>query len=235
MKLSDKILVIAGWLEDENNELFVETTDENVDKVAFAFAAAADALKEVAEEIKEQGQVEPSITPEKLEELAAVAASFDESGDELLQKQASVLDELLLTLAAPKGYAFNFKKAEDDKLESLKKKYKAVKEEQDKNIGAKEAVEAIKNSPVAKEYRMLEAPLSTRTCIDHPGAQLAHIGDDSWQCSLDHKIYNYSTGFTTLRGDKVPGGSVSEQTPSHNEVGGQVFDNRESRLGISRE
>jgi len=176
-----------------------------------------------------------TLTSEKLEEMAAVAAAFDESGDDILKRQASVLDEILHTLASPKDYIFNFKKAEDEKLEELKKKYKNVKEELDENIGVKEALDAIKESPVNKTYRPLEAPLSTRTCIDHPGAQLSRIGDNTWQCSLDHKVYNFETGFNTLHGDKVPGGSVSEQTPKYFQDGHQMFDSRDGRLGLFRE
>ena len=239
MNLSDKILVVAKWLESAENELLAEATEENLDKVALAFIGAADALKDVAEEIKESQPVvvdAPTITSEKLEEIAAVAAAFDESGDELLQKQASVLDEILLTLSAPKDYAFNFKKAEDYQLEALKKKYyKDTKVEQDKSNKVSEALDAIKKSPVYKEFRPMEAPLSTRTCPDHPGAQIARIGESTWQCALDHKVYNYDTGFTTLKGDKVPGGSVSEQTPKYHDEGHQMFDTRDGRLGVYRE
>src|SRR5665213_1543634 len=43
------------------------------------------AIEGVAEPIK-------TLTPESLDEMAAIAQAFDESGDELLQKQASVID-----------------------------------------------------------------------------------------------------------------------------------------------
>jgi hypothetical protein len=177
------------------------------------------------------GFVTAGLTAEKLEEIAAVAAAFDESGDELLQKQANVLDEILLTLSAPKDYAFNFKKAEDDRLDILKKKYKEPKDEQDQVNKVSESLDAIKKSPVYKEYRPMEAPLSSRTCVDHPGAQLARVGENTWQCSLDHKVYNYDVGFTTLKGDKVPGGTVTEQTPKYHDEGHQMFDSRPQRLG----
>lgn len=236
MKLSDKILVVAAWLEANDNELLSQASDEHLDTLALSLVQASDVLKEVAEEIKASEPAEQtSLTPEKLDELAAVAASFDESGDEFLEKQAAVIDEILLTLSTPQDYIFSFKKAEDDKIDTLKKKYKTPKEELDENIGVKEALDALKKSPTFKEYRPLETSLSTRTCFDHPGAQLARVGDDTWQCSLDHKVYNYATGFTTLHGDKVGGGSVSEQTPKFHEDGHQMFDNRDGRLGIYRD
>lgn len=235
-KLSDKILVIAKWLEAQDNELLIEASDEHLDSLALSLVQASDILKEVAEEIKATEPVTQSlITLESLDEMAALATSFDESGDELLEKQAAVLDEILLTLSTPKDYTFNFKKAEDDKINTLKKKYKSPKEELDENIGVKEALDALKKSPTFKTYRPLEASLSSRTCFDHPGAQLARIAEGTWQCSLDHKVYNYDTGFTTLHGDKIGGGSVSEQTPKYHEDGHQMFDNRDGRLGIYRE
>jgi hypothetical protein len=235
-KLSDKILVVAKWLESQDNELLMEASEEHLDSLALSLVQASDVLKEVAEEIKATEPVTPSlITPESLEEMAAVAAAFDKSGDPLLEKQAAVIDEILMTLSTPKDYTFNFKKAEEDKIDTLKKKYKTPKEELDENIGVKEALDALKKSPTFKEYRPLEASLSARTCFDHPGAPLARIAEGTWQCSLDHKVYNYDVGFTTLHGDKIGGGSVSEQTPKYQEEGHQMFDHRDGRLGIFRE
>lgn len=235
MKLSDKILVIAAWLEDANNELLSEVGDEHLDSLALSFVAAAETLKEAAEEIKE---IEPAkqteITSTKLEEMAAVAEAFDASGDEMLVRQASVLDELLQTLAAPKNYIFNFKKAEEDKLDAIKKNYKSPKEELDKNIGAKEAVEAVKDSTVYKERTKsrLEFPLSSRMCPEH-SAPLFRVGENEFQCSLDKKLYNFDTGYTLLDGTKVQGGSVASQTdmdPNNN----VLFDSRDERLGQYR-
>ena len=239
MKLSDKILIVAKWLEAENNELLSEAGESQIDSLAISFVHAADMLREAAEEIAVAEPTEqiiiPVMTLEKLDELAEVAAAFDASGDELLIRQASVLDELLLTLSAPKDYIFNFKKAEDEKLDEIKKNYKNPKKELDENIGVKEALDDLKKSPVFKQYRPLEAPLSIRTCPDHPGAQMARIAQDQFQCSLDHKIYDYSTGYKKLDGTTVPGGSVSEQTPKFQPDGHQIFDHRDSRLGIHRE
>jgi hypothetical protein len=238
MKLSDKILVIAKWLEADSNELLAEAGEEQLHNLALSFLHASETLKEAAEEIRESEPTESTtfeITPDKLEELAAVAASFDESGDEMLMRQASVLDEILHTLAAPKDYIFNFKKAEDDKIDELKKKYKDVREELHEDIGTREAVEAIKKSPFyQQEHRMAES-LSTRYCPDHAGAPIARLANGDWQCSLDHKVYNFDTGFTNLKGEQIGGGSVSEQTPKYHPEGHMIFDSRDGRLGIHRE
>lgn len=238
MKLSDKILVVAKWLESIDNELLVEAEVNEccMEKLAASFVEAADALRDAADQIKvSEPETKIEITPETLDEMAAVAAAFAESDDELLRKQANVLDEILFTLAAPKDYIFNFKKAEDDKLEALKKKYKTPKEEIDQVNKVSESLDAIRKSPMYKEYRPLEFELQTRTCPDHPGAQMARVAENQFQCSLDHKIYSYDSGYTLLNGAKVPGGHVSEQTPKYNEEGISMFDNRDSRLGIYRD
>lgn len=234
MKLSEKILVVAEWLKSEQNELLIEANEAQLDTLALSLVAASDILSDVAGELQIEGEpdVLPAVAPDALEEMAALAASFDESGDELLQKQAAVLDEILLTLSAPKDYAFNFKKAEDAKIEALKDKYRSVKEELDKNIGVKEAVEALEKSPTYKEYRPMEHSLKTRYCPDHPGSGLSRIGNgDEWQCNLDHKLYDFASGYTTLKGDKVPAESVSAQTDIGVNPAHQMFDTRDQRLG----
>jgi len=233
MKLSEKLLLVASWLESSENDLLVNAEhDENcLSVVASSLVKAADAIKEGAEEVS---KVEPEtdITSEKLDELAAVAAAFDESGDELLMKQASVLDEILLTFAAPKNAVAAAKQMEDDRIEQLKKKYKDPKVKQDEMNKVSDSIKDIEKSPTYKKYRVLEAPLSTRTCPDHAGAQLARVGEHRWQCCMDHKVYDYDTGFTTLDGDRVSGGSVSEQTKvMQHENAHTVFDTRNQRLG----
>lgn len=232
MKLSDKLLVIAHWLDNSENELLVdaESHEGSLSVVANALAKASAALKEGAEEV---GKTEETlVTPESLDEIAAVAESFDASGDELLKKQASVLDEILLTLSAPRNYIFDFKKAEEIKIDVLKKKYKDIKEQHDDMNKVSDQIKAIEKSDAYKTYRPLEAPLSTRTCPDHPGAQISRVGENTWQCAMDKKVYNYDSGYTTLQGNKVPGGNVENQTPNHHEEGHMVFDTRNSKLGL---
>lgn len=227
MKLSDKMLVIANWLEDENNELLVEAEmDEVLESIADSLVQAASTLRMASEEVKKTE--EETLTAEKLEEMAALAEAFDASGDELLVKQASVLDEILSTIAGSNDYAFSLKKAEDDRIDSLKKKYNTAKE--DKKTA--DAVEDIKKSPVYKKSpeRHLSHSLSARTCPDHAGEMVARVGEGKYQCGLDGKVYDWNEGFTTLKGDKVIGGTVAEQTPSYDEPGHQIFDTRSQRL-----
>lgn len=83
------------------------------------------------------------------------------------------------------------------------------------------------------EYETTGSPtLSTRHCIDHPGTSLIHIGPSVYQCPLDGAIYNWEEGFTTMDGEKIPGGSIANQTPDRTEWAGDIkpFDSRQTRV-----
>jgi len=234
MKLSEKLLLVANWLESSENDLLVNAEgDENcLNVVASSLVKASDMIREGAEEVSKIEPEESAMTTEKLDELAAVAAAFDESGDELLMKQASVLDELLLTLAAPKNAVAAAKQMEDDRIEQLKKKYKDPKVKQDEMNKVSDSIKDIEKSRDYKKYRVLEAPLNTRYCPDHAGVSTIRVGEHRVQCPMDHKVYDFETGFSTLNGNKVPGGDVSEQTKiMQHENGHTVFDTRSQRLG----
>jgi hypothetical protein len=234
MKLSEKLLLVASWLESSENDLLVNAEyDENcLSIVASSLVKASEMMRQGAEEV---GKIEPeesAITPEKLDELVAVANAFDESGDELLMKQANVLDDILLTLASPKNAVAVAKQMEDDRVEQLKKKYKDPKVKQDEMNKVSDSVEKIEKSPSYKKYRVLQHELDTRYCPDHPGVSVIRVGERRVQCPMDHKIYDYMTGYTTLDGDHVPGGDVSEQTKiMQHENAHTVFDTRSQRLG----
>lgn len=184
------------------------------------------------------------VTPESLAEMAAIAAEFDKSGDPLLMKQAAVLDEILLTIGAQKAAAAAARRAQDEEIARLKalaadkedggKKdpYTVAKKFHDKDNHVAEAQAAIDK---VKEYRPMEAPLNTRTCPDHPGAQMARIAEHTYQCSLDKGIYNYESGYTTMKGNKIPGGDVSNQTQALYDRPNEFtsFETRESKLNPS--
>jgi hypothetical protein len=75
--------------------------------------------------------------------------------------------------------------------------------------------------------RPIEKSLSTRYCPDHCGVTTSRVGEGSYQCPLDGKIYNYQAGYVNYKGQQVPGGSVSEQTSSTSDCGGiplRIFD-----------
>lgn len=79
----------------------------------------------------------------------------------------------------------------------------------------------------------IEASLSTRYCPDHCGAPIIRISDRIFQCSLDGKIYDFDSGYVNYKGQRVPGGSISEQTPSQSDCGGipmREYDSSQSSL-----
>jgi len=232
MRISEMLTAIASWLESPDNEalLLSEYDDQCIDIVANSCVAAASILRKAADEVDIIEPPEASnLTNSSIEELGQVANAFDSSGDENLKKMASVIDELLLTIAAP-GKNDSEKKSEDTRLEDLRKKYQEPRDALNDMNKTSDSEKAIKDSPYSKEYRILEAPLSIRGCPDHPGAQVARVGEHTWQCDLDKKIYNYDTGFTLNNGSKVPGGGVEGQSSIQRQESHAIFDSRESRL-----
>jgi|LauGreDrversion4_2_1035121.scaffolds.fasta_scaffold08190_7 hypothetical protein len=163
---------------------------------------------------EELGEVEEKeeVTPKDLEAVAALAEEFSKSSDNLLRRQASVLDQVLLTFAVPEAREEE-KRAYEAKISEIKKNLnnKSENSEQVKvSFKADEIAKVVDKN--IKEYKPLEAPLKTRSCIDHPGHQLIRVTDDVYQCSLDKKTYDYKHGFTTLKGNKVPGGDIALQS-----------------------
>lgn len=236
MRISEMLHAIASWLESPNNEalLLAEYDDQCMKVVSDSCVLAAALLKTAANEVDTlEPASESNITPEAIEEIALLASAFDASGDPGLKKQASVLDELLLTIATPPQALANKKAAEDYRLEELKKKYQNANKELADTTKLADVEKAIQDSGMTKTFNILEAPLSTRYCPDHAGSQIARIGEHVWQCELDKKIYNYETGFTLMNGDKVPGGDVSNQTQGLSVPTHALFDTREGRLGYN--
>ena len=237
MRIAEMLQAIASWLESPDNEaiLLAEYDDECLKVVAESCVEAASALTRAAEIVNTiEPKEESNITPESLSKLADLATAFDLSGDEELMKQASVIDELLLTIAAPPGVLSDKKAADDKRLDDLKKRYEDPRKALEESNKIAESNKAIEKSNMTKQYRIMEAPLSSRNCPDHAGAQISRVGENMWQCEMDKKIYNFSTGFELANGNKVPGGDVSLQTqdmtiPNHN-----TFDTRESRLDSNR-
>lgn len=220
---------LAASLLDSENEILVwaeEMDDQKVlDMAAMTLVKAAKALEDVRRLADKKFDFEmeveaESISPVDVEALAALAQEFDSSGDEFLQKEAAVIDQLLINFAQ-RGLKAKAESEAEKELARLRseyrakerdKKYKEPKEAYDKDTKASEAAKAIKKQ--VKEFRPLEAPLSTRYCPDHPGAMVVRVGDGTYQCSIDKKLIPYQEGFTTEKGNKIPGTSVANQTQS---------------------
>ena len=235
MRTSELLYSIGRWLESTDNEamMLAEDNPETLQIVAESCILAAELIKRAADEVDLlEPATESVITPEAIEEMAALASAFDASGDAGLQKQASVLDELLLTIAAQPGELADKKAAENGRLEELRKKYEQTRQDL-RDIHKIEGVEkAIEKSRMTQvDTSQQKAMLSARTCPEHPGAQLQRIAEHIWACELDKRQFNFETGFKV--GDiQYAGGDVALQTPnSLNNHFHTVFDDRSGRLG----
>lgn len=218
MNQFETLTKMAKMLLNSDNEIIAEAEQHLNDDDLVLFATI---LTEAAGKIAEAANIVASkkqLTSLDVDELGALATSLDETGDPVLQKQAAVLDEILLTIGADPKALGAFKKAEQDEIDRLRARYqdtnrneytKAV-EEHKKEINVNEAIKAIDSK--VKKYRPMEAALSTRYSPDMPGVSLMRVGDHVWQCPITKKIYDFRSGYTTAKGNVVPGSEVSNQT-----------------------
>jgi hypothetical protein len=237
MRIAEMLTAIANWLESPYNEalLLAEYDQECLKVVAASCVEAANALKTAAEQVEGiEPPEESKITPESIVEIAALAAAFDASGDPELKKQASVLDELLLSIAAPPNAYAERKDLQEQRLVEIKKKYEDPRKELHNTNLIGRSEKAIEKSDMTKQMRILEAPLSSRYCPDHAGVQITRVGQGMWQCEMDKKVYNFESGYTLNNGDHVPGGDVSQQTQGLNVPYHAIFDTRDDRINSNR-
>ncbi|MFA5758768.1 MAG: hypothetical protein WC942_05335 [Clostridia bacterium] len=240
MAISMNLRVLARKLEKGSDDLLIEASNKNPDifeKVATAVAAASTLLEEVADDIDQNASLE--ITPKQLDELAALASAFDVSEDPFLKKQASVLDELLVTLGSSKHALAQVSK--EDELNRIRAERRKARGEEAYEAPRKAHAELSKSKEIAKaveqqvkRYIPLEAPLQTRYPPDRPGGQLARIADGVYQDLLTGIIYDYKQGYKTQKGNEIPGGSVENQTRDFNDYrnqGTSLFETRQSLMG----
>ena len=242
MAISMDLRVLARKLEKNSDDLLVKASvkgPEIFEKVATAIAAASTLLENVADDMDQNAEL--NITPEQLDEMAAIASAFDESGDPLLQKQASVLDEILLSIAAPKNAALQARKVTEDEINRLREERRRARGEE-AYIKPKEELHDMWNTAAqakaveqqVKRYVPLEAPLQTRYPPDRPGGQMTRITDHVYQDIVTGIIYDFKVGYTTQKGNKVPGGSVENQTRQLGDFrnqGSSLFETRQSLMG----
>ena len=237
MSVTEGLKELAGKLQKDADNILAkaEHSPALFNLVTDVIAGAIYRLEKAAEDIADK---EPVVVPETLEAIAFMADALDDTDDDVLRKRASLLDELLLTIATPKNAVAQARQQSEDELNKLRDKYRAQTREdvyggrdKERNGPMKEAIrEAVKEQ--VKEFRPLEAPLQTRYCPDHPGVGVIRIADRVYQCALDKKIYNWESGFTTMKGNKIPGGGVEYQVqdmesrnPGHN-----LFDTRQTMM-----
>jgi hypothetical protein len=242
MAISMDLRVLARKLEKNSDDLLASASTkgpQTFEKVATAIAAASTLLESVADDMDENAEFQ--ITAEQLDELVAVASAFDESNDPLLKKQASVLDDLLLSIAAPKNAARQARKVTDDEINRLRMERRKtrgeeayIKPRQEHHDMWNTAAQAKAVEQQVKRYIPLEAPLQTRYPPDRPGGQMTRITDHVYQDITTGIIYDYKAGYTTQKGNKVPGGSVENQTRQLGDYRNQstaLFETRQSLMG----
>jgi hypothetical protein len=238
MRIAELLTAIASWLESPQNEalLLAEYDEDCLKVVAESCVEAAHALKKAAEQVDAiEPPEESKVTPESVESIAALAAALDSSEDPELRKQASVLDELLLSIAAPPAAAANIKSLQDNRLEALKQKYEQPRKDLHEADLIGRSEKAIEKSEMVNRIPINEMPLSSRYCPDHAGVQITRVGEHMWQCEMDKKVYNFETGYKLNDGTQVPGGDVALQTANTMNVPYHaIFDTREGRLGYNK-
>lgn len=238
MRIAQLLNVMASWLENPDNEMMLLAEDDEacLKVVAESCIEAAHRLRVAAEQVDAlEPQAESKLTPEAIDGVAALAEALDSSEDPELKKQASVLDELLLSIAAPPNAYAARKDLEDNRIEVLKKKYEQPRKDlhEANLIGLSE--KGVEKSEFTKRIPINELPLNTRYCPDHPGVQIARVGEHMYQCEMDKKTYNFETGYTLNDGKKVPGGDVALQTNNQMNVPYYaIFDTREGRLNSNK-
>jgi hypothetical protein len=223
----------ASWLENPDNELFslLEEHEPSIEIAARACITAAEVLKKASLDIQLvsgiQEQKQDVVTA--LDKLRALANEFDESGDPSLMKKASLLDEILLTVAADVEEQSRFRAKMNNKIAEIKKRSQYMKDIKTATEPTSKAQNT--SEPHGKIYEENEASLSTRYCPDHPGESVFRKGDNIVQCPLDGKTYDFKDGFTTAKGNKIPGTSVENQTKLDSHVSNPLAteETRESR------
>ncbi len=238
MSVSNGLRELAQQLQ-KNADAVLEEAEKSqplFELVTEAVANAVFHLEKIADAIEDR---EPVVTSELLETITYLANALDETGDEILQKKASLLDELLVTISAPKNSVAQAHQQSEDELNRLRDKYREQNREEIYKTRTRSALDEMNQKEKTqklvrdqvKEFRVLQAPLQTRYCPDHPGVGMIRVADRVFQCALDHKVYNYQTGYSTMKGNRVPGGGVENQIPDWNQYdGATVFDTRESLM-----
>ncbi len=242
MAISTELRVLARKLEKNSDDLLINASHkgpETFEKVATAVAAASTLLESVADDM--EAKAEFRMTEQQFDEMVETIKAFNESGDDLLKKQASVMEELLLSIAAPKNAAQQVRKVTEDEVNRLREERRRargeeayIKPRQEHHDMWNSAAQAKAVEQQVKRYVPLEAPLQTRYPPDRPGGQMTRITDHVYQDIVTGIIYDYKAGYTTQKGNKIPGGSVENQTRQLGDYRHQssaLFETRDSLMG----
>jgi hypothetical protein len=214
--MSDNLLVKAARISPELFSNYVNS-----------IARSTVELEKLAESVENQ------VTPDMLENIVSIANSLDNSEDPRLKKQALILDDLLITITAQmKNHEAEMNRLrEKHRTESRENLYTEPKKSLDRQNLIGKAREAVDNQ--LKVYDPLEAPLQTRYSPDMPGTPTTRIADGVYQDVITGKVYNYRSGYTTNKGNKIPGTSVENQIPDidNYQQSRSIFETRDNLMG----
>ena len=220
MAISIDLRILASKLEKSSDELIAEAAlkgPEYLEKISIAIAAASTLLTSVADDI-DTNLTTADLSISDLDKIATLSEKLASSNDPEIRKQANVLDEILLTIAAPKNAVAQAKQMKEDEVNELAAKYRSDKVDELYHKPKKELHEMHGFADMAKaldsqvkDFRPLEAPLQTRYSPDMPGTPMVRITDGVYQDVTTGKIFDYANGYTTAKGNKVPGSSVANQ------------------------
>ncbi len=159
-----------------------------------------------------------------LQKLADIADDLDNSG---LAKEASIVDEFIVKHAED---VVKWKK--EDKNSDQSKRYDSefhrslqVREPKDPDVNN---LEGGKEHHVKTYSADNTVGLNTRHCPEHIGVSLGRVAENTYQCALDGKVYNWETGWKDYQGNQHSGSSVAAQTPEVADyaISHRLFDSR---------
>lgn len=174
-----------------------------------------------------------------LDKLSKIADKLDAAG---AGEQADMIDEFLLKHAAKKS------KQKDSAPESMVDWQDEEDTEQSKRYDSKHHhsmqirepktdkerlnLEGYSDNHHVHSYQNVKEAASTRYCPEHIGITMGRVGESTFQCPLDGKMYNWEVGFTDYDGKFHSGGSVSSQTTDSSgvDVSHRIFDSRDNIL-----
>lgn len=205
----DLLKSTAAWLDNSDNEIYalLEFDEDSLNVTAKACTIASAVLQKAAMDLQIISGIEDTNKysfdmEDVLDGLNSLAGEFECSDNPDLVKKANLLEDILLTISSNVEEQSRFKQAIQKKIDDIKKKSKE---------GISVVKASIDDTDKGKELRPLQAPLSTRSCPDHPGVSLVRISDGLFYCPLNGKQYDYANGYATEKGNKVPGTSVKNQ------------------------
>ena len=153
MTVANGLRKLAQQLQDEADLVLeeAESSQPLFELVADVIASAVVHLEKTADVIEDK---EPMITSEIIETVAVLADALDQTGDELLQKKASQLDALLMTMSARKEAIAEARHQSDAELARLRDKYRSQNKDEIYNTRTRSHLDEMNKKKAHKKQLM---------------------------------------------------------------------------------